>query len=46
MAVHAFVFLAGGLALVPFAKTRPAAFQMWIGYRVLLSAGLLADFLL
>jgi len=36
MAVHAFVFLGGGLALVPFAKTRPAAFQMWIGYLVLL----------
>jgi len=36
MAVHAFVFLAGGLAFVPFAKTRPAAFQLWIGYVVLL----------
>lgn len=35
MAVHAAVLLAGGMALVPFEKTRPAAFQMWIGYLVL-----------
>ena|SRR5436190_14595757 len=37
MAVHAVVFLGGGLALMPFPKTRPAAFQMWIGYGVLLA---------
>ena len=37
MALHAVVFLAGGLALVPFHKTRPAAFQMWIGYGVLIA---------
>ena len=45
MAVHAFVFLAGGLALVPFAKTRPAAFQMWIGYGVLLVCWIAGSFL-
>ena len=46
MAVHAVVFLAGGLALVPFVKTRPAAFQMWIGYVVLLVCWLAGGFLL
>jgi len=35
LAVHACVLLAGGMTLVPFQKTRPAAFQMWIGYGVL-----------
>jgi hypothetical protein len=45
MAVHAFVFLAGGLALVPFAKTRPAAFQLWIGYPVLLVCWIAGGFL-
>jgi hypothetical protein len=35
LAVHACVLLAGGMALVPFQRTRPAAFQMWIGYGVL-----------
>ena len=46
MAVHAFVFLAGGLALVPFVKTRPAAFQLWIGYPVLLFCWIAGSFLL
>ena len=45
MAVHAFVFLGGGLALVPFAKTRPAAFQMWIAYPVLLLCWIAGGFL-
>jgi len=46
MAVHAFIFLAGGLALVPFPRTRPAGFQMWIGYVVLLFSWIAGGFLL
>ena len=46
MTVHAAVLLAGGMALVPFARTRPAAFQMWIGYVVLLVCWLGGGFVL
>ena len=45
MAVHAAVLLAGGMALVPFATTRPAAFQMWIAYAVLLICWLVGGFM-
>ena len=46
LAVHACVFLAGGMALVPFQKTRPAAFQLWLAYPVLLGAWVAGSFLL
>ena len=46
LAVHACVFLAGGMALVPFQRTRPAAFQLWLAYPVLLGAWVAGSFLL
>lgn len=36
LVVHAAVFLLGGGALALFSKTRPAGFQIWIAYPVLL----------
>jgi hypothetical protein len=46
MAVHAAVFLAGGLLLAIFPKTRPAGFQMWLAYPVLLGTWLAGGLLL
>jgi len=40
MTVHAAVLLAGGMALAPFVTTRPAAFQMWLAYVVLIACWL------
>ena len=36
MSIHAAVFLLGGGALALFPKTRPAGFQMWLAYPLLL----------
>lgn len=41
MAIHAAVFVLGGLALVVFPKARTAAVHMWLGYAVLLASWLI-----
>ena len=38
IAIHAAVFLLGGGLLALFPKTRPAGFQMWLAYPVLLGS--------
>jgi hypothetical protein len=38
MALHAAVFLIGGAAFALFPKTRPAGFQIWLAYPVLLGS--------
>jgi hypothetical protein len=44
--VHAAVFLIGGGLLAIFPKTRPAGFQMWLAYPVLLGSWVLGSLLL
>jgi|SRR5687768_8382344 hypothetical protein len=44
--VHAAVFLPGGGALALFPKTRPAGFQMWLAYPVLLGCWVVGTLLL
>jgi hypothetical protein len=44
--VHAAVFLAGGGALALFPKTRPAGFQVWLAYPVLLGSWVVGSLLL
>jgi len=46
IAVHAVVFLVGGGILALFPKTRPAGFQIWLAYPVLLGLWVLGGFLL
>jgi hypothetical protein len=46
IAVHAAVFLLGGAVLALFPKTRPAGFQMWLAYPVLLGSWVAGTFLL
>jgi hypothetical protein len=46
IAVHAVVFLIGGALLAIFPKTRPAGFQMWLAYPVLLGFWVAGTFLL
>jgi hypothetical protein len=44
MVIHAAVFLIGGAAFALFPKTRPAGFQMWLAYPLLLGCWLLGGF--
>jgi hypothetical protein len=44
--VHAAVFLIGGGLLAIFPNTRPAGFQMWLAYPVLLGSWVLGSLLL
>jgi hypothetical protein len=46
IAVHAVVFLAGGGIFAVFPKTRPAGFQIWLAYPVLLGLWVLGGFVL
>ena len=46
LVVHAAVVLVGGGILAVFPKTRPAGFQIWLGYPVLLGLWVLGGFLL
>jgi len=46
IAVHAAVFLIGGGLLALFPKTRPAGFQIWLAYPVLLGAWVAGSLLL
>jgi len=46
MAVHAAVFLLGGGALALFPRTRPAGFQMWLAYPLLLGCWVGGGFVL
>ena len=46
LGVHAAVFLLGGGILAVFPKTRPAGFQIWLAYPVLLGLWVLGGFLL
>lgn len=46
MAVHAAVFIVGGGIFALFPKTRPAGFQIWIAYPVLLGCWLLGGYVL
>jgi hypothetical protein len=41
MLLHAAVFVGGGLLLMLHPKSRPAAFQLWLGYAVLLAGWLI-----
>ena len=43
--VHAAVFLVGGGTLALFPKTRPAGFQIWLAYPVLLGLWVIGGFL-
>jgi len=45
MAVHAVVFIVGGGLLAVFPQTRPAGFQMWLAYPVLLGVWVLGSVL-
>jgi len=45
IAVHAVVFLVGGGVLALFSKTRPAGFQIWLAYPVLLGLWVIGGFL-
>ena len=44
--VHAAVFLVGGGLLALFPKTRPAGFQIWLAYPVLLGSWVVGSLLL
>jgi hypothetical protein len=44
--IHAAVFLVGGGILALFPKTRPAGFQIWLAYPVLLGCWVLGGFVL
>ena len=46
LVVHAAVFLVGGGILAVFPKTRPAGFQIWLAYPVLLGLWVLGGLLL
>ena len=46
LVVHAVVFLVGGGILAVFPKTRPAGFQIWLAYPVLLGLWVLGGLLL
>jgi hypothetical protein len=46
VAIHAAVFIVGGGLLALFARTRPAGFQMWLAYPVLLVSWVAGTFLL
>ena len=46
LVMHAAVFLLGGGALALFPKTRPAGFQIWLAYPVLLGCWVLGGLLL
>jgi hypothetical protein len=46
IAVHAAVFLIGGGLFAVFPRTRPAGFQMWLAYPVLLGGWVAGSLLL
>jgi hypothetical protein len=46
MALHAAVFLISGAIFALFPKTRPAGFQIWLAYPLLLACWLLGGFVL
>jgi hypothetical protein len=46
MVVHAAVFLISGAILALFPRTRPAAFQIWLAYPLLLACWIAGGFLL